>query len=232
MLSALTVFCLVTVATLLHVGAMATIGLAFRLHLSEFSLFIGPVVARFWLGDTAVSLRAIPVGGYARFEGLEPEASAETTVTDAAAPFHPLLRAVMELSGCALLFGFSAIVLGPRSAVEAVLRGFTQLLAPLLAPSEAVQSVLTAAEVVRSSTTIVLLALVASKVAAFNLLPIPMLNGGQALTDVVRWLFPLSLRARTRLLQIGFVLLVLIASLWLITLLRVAGGALPSPPRA
>lgn len=172
----------VTLIPVLHIATIAGVGRAVGARLHQVSFGWGPVLFR----GQGLLVRALPGMASARFshsveDGL-PEADWHLALDRRSVPVQWLVT----LSGCALLLGL-AIALQGRAAVDAFMALPAQLLAGAVSPFGDAQAVLREADhAVRSSSLAVLLALMAAKVAALNLLPLPMLNGGAALAALGR----------------------------------------------
>lgn len=172
----------VALIPILHVTTMAVVGRAMGARLHWVSFGWGPMLFK----GQNLHVRALPGMGSVRFshsveDGL-PESDWHLALDRLSLPAQWLVT----LSGCALLLAL-AVALHGYAAVEAFLALPAQLLAGAVSPFGDAQTLLReAADAVRSSSFAVLLALIAAKVAAFNLLPLPMLNGGAAVAALGR----------------------------------------------
>lgn len=166
--------------TFLHVSALALAGMAFGIELREVSFGIGTKI--FTRGKVIV--RLLPFGGgYAKFAD-----STETPEADPATTFNhkpAIVRVAILLVGCGSLILLAAMIPGVAGVPE-VTAGFRQVIAGAFSPTSAAQTYIQA--LLDRSTSegfMVVLGVLAAKMAAFNLLPIPILNGGQALLALV-----------------------------------------------
>lgn len=173
------IFVAVVLLLFLHVSALALAGVAFGVELREVSFGVGK--ALFTRG--IVTIRLLPISGYAKFADTR-----ETPETDPAVSFNhkpALVRAVIPLMGCVALVLVAAMI--PVGAgVAEVTEGFRQVIVGAFSPTSTAQGYI---QVLHdrslSQGFVVVLGVLAAKMAAFNLLPLPPLNGGQALLAFV-----------------------------------------------
>jgi hypothetical protein len=104
---------------------------------------------------------------------------------------HPLERAFIAGSGCLTLIVLSALCLGPVAAIRSLGHGFVQLIpfapwTPAWVPpgNELVGRFLA---LLRSGSFRVALGVLAARLAALNLLPLPPLNGGTIVLILLGW---------------------------------------------
>lgn len=169
----------------------------------------------------------IPLGSYVRFA----HSSEDADTTDASALFDSKprwVRALLPMTGVAGMF-LLAFALRGVDAWHSFVHGFSQLFEGTLAPVERGADLLSDyARVARESGPIIAVSVFAAKVAAFNLLPVPILAGGQALLEIVGATGPgpAADRRLRMLTQIGLCVMVAIACAWLFALvvaLRISG---------
>jgi len=190
---------LVTATTLVHQLGFAVVGTLAGAVVDEFSLFMGKALAQFNLpikplrgsartrqpGRTVtLSVGSLPFGGSVRFAGMD----SEEAITEAA--FYKLSlvrRLLIMLSGATFLLLLSAALLGWERAWSAFGSGFGQYVHGALAPLTYGQIMLSRlSDLLTKQPAHLALGVLAAKIAAFNLLPIPTLNGGQALLEIMR----------------------------------------------
>lgn len=153
-------------------------------RLTEFSLFIGPVVWERMVGETRLALRWLPSGGFVSFQGMKAD---EPLEAGSYRSLHPVLRALVALSGPAFLLLLAVILLGGTRAVHSFLTAFPQFVQLLFSPLSAGKLlVLRYLELVSPAQLPLALGVLAAKFAAWNCLPIPTFNGGQALIELIR----------------------------------------------
>lgn len=106
---------------------------AFKVKVNEFSLFMGPKLWSFQMGETTYSLRLIPLGGYVKMEGEE-EASDDARAFNkkpigvrsaiiAAGPIMNILLAILVIFFIMLPMGYTTNTVksvAPGSSAEAV----------------------------------------------------------------------------------------------------------------
>jgi len=169
------VLCLV-----LHVSSFAVAGHAAGVTVREVALGWGPVLAR--IGK--LRLRPVPVSGYVRFKDARAEPLEPGDTADAF-DHQPLgVQLAITLSGSLLLLVLALSMLG-ADGLFAFASAFGQVIEGALSPLGAAQHLLAAGSAFAQAQPFALtLGLVAAKLAAVNLLPLPALNGGQALALV------------------------------------------------
>lgn len=67
------------VIVVVHEGGHFLVGKRSGIHVIEFSIGFGPDIIKFTKGDTKYSIKAFPLGGLCRFEGMDPEDEDETS---------------------------------------------------------------------------------------------------------------------------------------------------------
>ncbi|RZI54446.1 MAG: hypothetical protein EOP12_02870 [Pseudomonas sp.] len=175
------------VCVFLHLTAILIAGLASGVELRQFSFGVGPRLRK--LGR--FELKLFPFAGHVEFRNLRSEEvdtrDVDVLSSDAEAfrylDLQPRYRQVLiSLSGCAALFVLAYAVLGSRAGIELV-RGFGQIIGGALSPLDAAQGLLGAAQrQVLQLSPAHMLALVAVKLAALNLLPLAPFNGASAIS--------------------------------------------------
>ncbi|HEY0683455.1 MAG TPA: site-2 protease family protein [Steroidobacter sp.] len=207
-----------------HVSAMALAGVALGVDLREVSYGFGKEL----FSRGKLKIKAVPLGGYAKF-GDTRETEADPPADPATAFNHKpvAIQAIIVLAGCAVLVLLAALVLAGASVSE-VVEGFRQIVVGALGPKSTAQEYIHALYALSTTHGFpALLAVLATKVAAFNLLPLPVLNGGQALLAFVptdRNVYP---DWQIPLMNIGIVLMLALAGSWgFAILLFLAGGKL------
>lgn len=170
-------------AYLLGTMAVATL---LRIRVWGLHFGIGPVLAQRSWRHLVLALRPLPIAGHVRFDPPEEEsADAHQRIAPPGRSFAlatRLERTLLYLAGPAALVAVASVVLGPDIAIISFRRGFGQILAGALDPLTTGPAHLRAlGNLVFNSSFTTCLAVVAAKMAALNLLPIPPLNGFQAL---------------------------------------------------
>lgn len=159
---------------LLHFSVLALVGTSLGVTLRELSYGFGPVIA----SRGRVQFKAFPLGGAVRFKDTKAE-DLESWERDGTFDGQPMLvQLVVMLSGCIALLSV-AFAITPSEAFTAFKDGFGQVVSGAFSPLTRAQQLLAEANAAISRLSFLsLLALVAVKMAAFNLLPLPPLNGG------------------------------------------------------
>lgn len=111
------------------------------------------------------------------------------------------------------------IVLGSSEGLHKFARGFYQVFAGAVFP-RAIGSNLIAAtyESFRARSFLTSVAVLATKWAALNLLPFPILNGGDIAIALTGWITPLPGKLRERLNLVGFLLFLPVLGGWVVAL--------------
>lgn len=184
-----------TCLTLIHLGAMTLSAVLLRARLKEIAIFYMPYVCDFGIGETRVRVGALPLGGFIDFLSAEDMPAPVERDAALAVPRPRLLRedlrpwqlTIVSLSGPLALFVSAALVLGFTAAATSWLLGFPQILIGALNPSTVGKDLLTGFFRLIQGQLLVAGALLSTKVAAFNCLPLGTTNGGQVLLQLVRW---------------------------------------------
>ncbi|EYF05009.1 site-2 protease family protein [Chondromyces apiculatus] len=171
-----------------HISVMAIAGHLLGVVVREVSYGVGPVV----LARGPVRVRALPLGGSVLFKTVRDEAG---KASDTAAPPDPAgaldhrplaVQLLVMLAGSLALIAL-AVALRPAEGLGSVARGFAQAAAGALGPLSTAQRLLDAAfALAMTQGFVAVVGVLAAKIAALNLLPLPMLNGGQALLALLR----------------------------------------------
>jgi membrane-associated protease RseP (regulator of RpoE activity) len=170
----------------IHVTALAAAGFAASVSVRQVSFGSGPKLLQFgkWV------VRAIPFGGWVRFKDTRvdegDQASAAHTSQDAYNHQNRIVQALIPLAGPLSLVAV-ALVLGYEKGLPETLSGFRQIFSGSLQPRSVAQVYIGATQSIAANGGFwALTGVLAAKFAAFNLVPLPMLNGGQALLSVLR----------------------------------------------
>lgn len=178
---------------------MAVVGRLVGATLEEVGFFLVRVI-RFRIGGVRYQIGLIPFGGYARFKGddipsKKKDGEEILFAADAEPPgfndLHPLKRIAAFASGCTVLVVLGMACLGPWPAIRSLGRGFDQYVpflpwTPAWVPGGR-ELARRCVALIKHESFLVVLGLLATKIAAANLLPIPTLNGGQILITLIGW---------------------------------------------
>lgn len=173
-------FLLLLFAQTLHLGAMAFVGTKVGGTIKLVRLGFGPELLRFIVFGFDVGFGPLPLGGYVQFWQTTDEQHPPpgTLLFDELPGYR---RAAAQLAGPFCLFVVACI--GTLSFAWApVYSGWVDYLGAVLAPRTRGPMVLGEAVVaIRTLPALRLLGLLCAKLAAWNILPIPSLNGGSAI---------------------------------------------------
>lgn len=172
----------VVLCMLMHMFVIALCGVAFGVTVRELSLGLGPKA--FSIGR--LTFRALPFGGSVRFKDSREEALDASDMHGALDGRSLLVQIVIGLSGCLVLLALAIVVL-QAEGVQAFLSGFVEIVTGALSPMDKAQALLAHAhQRLAGAPFLVVLGLVAAKLAAFNLLPLPAANGGYVIAMIAR----------------------------------------------
>lgn len=170
----------------IHIGTMAALGRWLGIKVRQASLGFGPVLFSFGV----FQLRALPFGGSVTFKNTRTEDTTdEAPVAHVHDAFDRKPRAVqvlLPLAGAASL-ALVALLLHPGSALASIGHGFVQIVAGGVSPLGTAQRLVEGVRAFAAQQGFApLLGMVAAKLAALNLLPLPAMNGGQALLALLK----------------------------------------------
>ena len=197
------------ILVVVHEGGHFTAAKLSGVRVNEFSVGMGPLIFSRKKGDTAYSLRLLPIGGYVALEGEEGDSEDERAFSAkpawvriiilAAGPFMNFAFAVAVLTAMIMILGhvpviFQALILGIKNclAIEGmILQSLWDLISgsaslnDLVGPVGIVDTVNKTAQ--QGITSLVGLTVVLSlNLGLFNILPFPALDGGRILFAIIR----------------------------------------------
>jgi membrane-associated protease RseP (regulator of RpoE activity) len=186
--------------------------------IEEVSLFFGPKVLEFRHGGIPYRLGLVPLGNYVRFAD-DPE------TPGAFRSLHPMTRLAIIGSADAALMLLACLLLGPSHALNSLGHGFEQVIRGALAPASTAQMLIRGLLDLLDRESLGLgLGVVAAKVAAVNLLPLPALSGGQLILNLVGGRRGLPGRVQAILQGLGLAVGAAFAVGWLVAFGRAALG--------
>jgi membrane-associated protease RseP (regulator of RpoE activity) len=224
---ALLFFAAVSLCVVAHVGAMALVGWRVGATVEEVSFFFGSALIRFRYRGVSYRVGVIATGGFVRFKGDrdKPKGSEEIMFAADIEPpglldLHPLKRVVIAASGCGALLTLAALCLGPWASVRSLGRGFVQLSpfaqwTPAWVP-EGKELAGRFVSLFRHGPFRVALGVLAAKFAAFNLLPLPPLNGGLIVADLLGWRKRLPENVSNVMTFVGMLVSLILIGYWII----------------
>lgn len=137
---------------------------------------------------------------------------------DATAAFsnlHPLRQLLISIAGCVVVLMLALICLGPSRGALSLWRGFDQIVRGGLHPETVPAALIRAFVAVISVSSIpTVLGIVAAKQTAFNLLPVPPLNGGQIILILLEWRRRLPEHVRNGAHWAGVMAAMYLAGVW------------------
>lgn len=171
--------------TLVHLSGFVITSLAFGQRIEEFSLFYSvELVSVHWRG-CKLYIRSIPMGGYVKIEGMKFDDEKDVQPSPPVHGFRNLptdKRFMTFLAGPITCFLLAITCGGVALAQQRVLTGFVQVVHGGIAPVAFGQYAIARFVLhVRHDSFWGLLGFLAAKICAVNLLPLPTLNGGQAI---------------------------------------------------
>jgi membrane-associated protease RseP (regulator of RpoE activity) len=196
---------------LIHLALMAVTGLLWGARLKEVSVGLGPVIKSIPSGNMLWKLRLLPLNGHLQFwqRDSEQELPENIRLYDELPGYQ---RALTQLSGPVGILLLGSLLAGSwlgKSALDGALDMVRGAWGPTTVGPTLIASIVKALETLTFSA---LLGQIFAKFAAWNLLPLPPLNGGAALLDLVVPNSKRGVTIRTRialvsslLMMVGFV---------------------------
>jgi membrane-associated protease RseP (regulator of RpoE activity) len=193
----------IVLCVFVHISACAAAGAGLGVTPVTISYGIGPVILR----GRRILIKALPLSGYVKFKELDDLPLDPADTRNAFDTQTPGVQLLIAASGCIALL-LIALAAAQFAGLRAFAAGFVQIIAGALAPMGHAQTLLAQAwQAVAGLPFLMVLGLVAAKLAAFNLLPLPALNGGFIAATVGRriGLARLWPAALTQLLLLAFI---------------------------
>jgi membrane-associated protease RseP (regulator of RpoE activity) len=151
-----------------------------KVTVQEFSLFFGGALLRWRRGETWFAVNWFPLGGYVKFKGMDNAPTAQG-LEGTWQRLPPVLRAAICLSGPISVLLLSLIALGTDLFRDNLLGSPIQVRQLVENPAATIRSFL---HFVDSAPFLVILGACGVKLSLMNLLPLPIMNGGQALVEL------------------------------------------------
>ncbi len=167
----------------LHISIMAMFAHRLGVAYTEVSFGMGPKL----LSIGRIRLRAIPFGGFVKMKDSRTKILSPCETHDAF-NHQPLWKQLLlPLSGSVTLLLVAVAILG-KEGCSAFLSAFIQIPLGAIGPFSTAQNYFAACRSFLSDHGVLsTFALVATKLSAFNLLPLSAVNGGQALIILAKW---------------------------------------------
>lgn len=170
-----------------HLSGFVLSGWLFKVPVQRVDLFFGGAVVRFAIGNVAVRIGSIPVGGSVSLEGIGNEK--ELLHPQFKPTFGHLPRPARIFtfaSGTVVLFAVATCLVGVPKAIHYATVSVSNLIGGALSPSGHAQTVLQDAnQILATQGFVTFLAFVFVGFGVGNLMPIPPLNGGAILSDLL-----------------------------------------------
>jgi hypothetical protein len=167
--------------------------------LTEINCFFGPTLKQVKLGKVTLTIRSLPIGGYIKF-------------SDEFNNLHPAKRMFVACSCSLSLLVLATLVFGISSGFSLFVKGFVEIMYGALSfPYQGPNYLFKLIAFIKTNSYWAIMGLIASKLAAYNLLPLPGVNG---LTVLLILLEPLPSRVTEIVRAISNFLMVGVFALW------------------
>ncbi len=191
---------------------MAVVGWLLGAKIQVVSLFSGPRLFGIKLFGVDFRVSCFPLGGYVKFsDGSSGSLAFEN--------LHPVKRMLTSASGPLALLLFGGCLVGFVPAARYFIGGFVQFFTGAAMPLSAGQVLLDRLHQAGSLPFAGLAGLIAAKLAAFNSLPFPVLNGGYVVLQAVELIASISAKTVERINQVGFLIVLIVVSGWVIAII-------------
>lgn len=176
---------IILTVNLVHLGGFVLAGLLGGATIEKVEIFSGLKLVAVNFRGVPLSLGSIPTGGSVAFKGM---AYSEEATEEKSFRRLPLAwRVVIIASGPFAVLLLASVCIGPVEAGRSLANGFHQLVLGAFAPLSQGQILLQKTlYLFHTQAFVIVLGVVAAKIAAGNLLPVPPMNGGQLLMELFR----------------------------------------------
>ena len=200
----LSFFCFLTISAIFYIVGSFLACKYYRIEIEKVQLFYGKPIFEFKIKQQTLAIGWIPTGGSVHFD-FENVVLKRSRFT----------RIILNLSGPVFVIFSAIICLGPLETISQVLSGFPQIIDGVIHPFALGKKYVTTffSNVVPQSI-INAYGILASKVAATNLLPIPSSNGGNVMLEF--FISPKNLKTRIAINNIGFIIYFAFFVCWLL----------------
>ena len=169
-----------------QVTAVTAAGAVSGVSIRQISFGVGPRLLQF----RKFVVRAFPFASWVKFKDTRSDECVDRSAARASHDAYNhqprIVQAAIALAGPASLVAVT-LLLRYETGLSEVLAGFRQIFAGSLQPLSVAQAYISATQSLAAIGGFgALTAVLAGKLAAFNLVPLPMLNGGQALLALLR----------------------------------------------
>jgi membrane-associated protease RseP (regulator of RpoE activity) len=205
------IFAICIATMLLHVTALAACARLAKIPIRLITLGIGWTLLKIGL----LQIKLLPLGGSVHMKDSRTETLTEAELADAFDHQPRWRQAAIPLGGSLSVLGVSLLLLGIEGW-DAFLSGFHQVFAGALSPLTVGPQLIAAfVSGVESDPVAWSFGLFCAKIAAVNLLPLPSLNGGDALMALLG-LNKASEQTRVKLLTMSVCVVLLLWGGWLL----------------
>lgn len=208
-------------ATIIHLLGIGLIGAVSGGRIERIGLFFGPPLLSTTINTVEVKIGGIPTGGYVAFEGMDLDVPREHSRYRQLPLFSRLL---VSVGGPLALVAVSCLLLGGDRGWSSFTSGFPQIILGSIAPLTTGQKLLSQYFALLRGANFFVLGLMMAKMAAFNLLPVPTLNGGAFLLELFG--SRLSAGQIQKCLATGLIFLLILSAGWMIAFMTFVWNAM------
>ena len=185
-----------------HVWSMALAGWLVGAEIQDINIGFGPRMFKFDIGTVHFKINYIPTGGSVRFG-------------DSFRDIHPVKRVFISVAGCLSLVCLASISFGISETFSKFLNGVSQIVLGAISPRTVGSELLYGLSIfLKENTIFACFALIATKLAAGNMIPIPILNGGDIVVTLIDWIKPIPFKLREYLNQFGLLVVLTLMFSW------------------
>lgn len=196
----------ITVSMFVHVWSMALAGWLVGAEIQAVGVGFGPRMLQFKTGTVCINIHYIPTGGSVKFG-------------DSFQNIHPIKRVFISVAGCLGLLCLASISFGIPETFIKFQNGFGQFFYGAISPRAVGSELLNELySFLKVNSFFACVALVATKLAAANMLPVPIFNGGDIVLTLVGWIKPIPLKIREYSQQIGLLVVLTMLCSWFVAI--------------
>jgi membrane-associated protease RseP (regulator of RpoE activity) len=198
----LIIILVIIISTLFHMLGNLVACYIFRIKVESVHLFFGKPIFQFQLKSLKFKFGYIPTGGNIKY-------NFEDFLTR-----NLITRLLIVISGPFFILLSTIIILNVNISVIELIKGFEQIILGFISPINLGTKFIHSFNEFYSKNTLLLsYAILSTKIAAFNLLPIPPLSGGQFIVE----LFPIFKKIKYRLIinNIGLIIGFILMAVWI-----------------
>lgn len=178
------IYCLILLYSvhLVHLGGLVLGAVLASVPIRAISIGSGLLIGKFGV----LEFRLLPLGGSVTLKNMQHEGLPTVRSADAFDRQPRLIQIAIILAGPSMLIGMSMLI-GGLDNWHAFLRGFGQFIAASCGPLSTAQEVIKSGSAyLESHGPLAGWGMLSAKIAAYNLLPLPTLNGGDALMALLQ----------------------------------------------